>query len=178
MTAKLHMHLDDLPSKTTATIEVELVLSDTKFVLETARKNIGNISFKEAVEFVEGWSRRANESRIVLDIEQEVAAELMYGAYWICNKAQVQIRSVGLGMVSVSLAFNGDISDTIEIVTIDAGTHPQQVSSWMAWAASVVDIPGGLTFVYDKELSEFVPDSIPTDAWMLKAQTIQEAAPC
>ena len=152
---KLHMHLDDLPSKTTATIEVELVLSDTKFPLEAARKNIGNISFKEAVEFVGSWCRRAQESRIILDICQDVAAELVYGAYWNCNPAQVQIRSEAPGMASVHLIFTGDVSADIEIATI----QQEQVVDWMLWANRVTDIPdkdkGLLTVSCDGTFGDF-----------------------
>jgi hypothetical protein len=155
MIAKLQMYLNDTSRHPAAKAEVALFLSDKVYPLETARLDIGRMPFKEMVEFVGSWSRRAQESRIILNICQDIAAELVYGAYWNCNPAQVQIRAEAPGMASVHLIFTGDVSADIEIATI----QKEQVAKWMLWTNGVTDIPdmdkGLLTVSCDGAFGDF-----------------------
>ena len=155
MIAKLQMYLNDTSSHPAAKAEVALFLCGKVYPLETARLDIGHMPFKEMVEFVGSWCRRAQESRIILDICQDVAAELVYGAYWNCTPTQVQIRSEAPGVASVHLLFTGDVSADIEIATI----QQEQVVDWMLWANRVVDVPdkdkGLLTVACDGAFGDF-----------------------
>ena len=155
MNAKLQMYLNDTSSHPAAKAEVALFLCDKVYLLETARLDIGHMPFKEMVEFVGSWSRRAQELRIILDICQDIAAELVYGAYWNCNPAQVQIRSEAPSIASVHLVFTGDVSADIEIATI----QKEQVVKWMLWANGVTDVPdkdkGLLTVSCDGAFGDF-----------------------
>ena len=155
MIAKLQMYLNGTPSHPAAKAVVALFLSDKAYPLETARLDIGHMPFKEMVEFVGSWSRHAQESQIILDICQDIAAELVYGAYWNCNPVQVQIRSEAPGMASIHMLFTGDVSADIEIATI----QQEQVVDWMLWANRVVDVPdkdkGLLTVSCDRAFGNF-----------------------
>ena len=155
MIAKLQMYLNDTSSHPAAKAEVALFLSDKEYTLDISRLDIGHMPFKEMVEFVGSWSRHAQESQIILDICQDVAAELVYGAYWNCNPAQVQIRSEAPGMASIHLLFTGDVSADIEIATI----QQEQVVDWMLWANGVTDVPdkdkGLLTVACDGAFGDF-----------------------
>ena len=165
MIAKLQMYLNGTPSHPAAKAVVALFLSDKEYPLETARLDIGHMPFKEMVEFVGGWSRRAREARIILEVSQDVAAELIYGAYWHCNPVQVQFRPEAPGMASVHLVFSGDVFIDIEI----ANLQQEQLVDWMLWANRVVDVPdkdkGLLTVSGNGACGVFVP-------------TIKEAASC
>lgn len=150
MIAKLKMYLSDSPCHPAAKAQVALCLSDQAYPLDAARLDIGHMPFKEMVEFVGGWSRRAREARVILEVDQDVAAELIYGAYWNCNPVQVQFHSEAPGMASVHLVFSGDVSADIELATL----QPEQVVSWMLWANQVTSVPdkdkGLLTVRYDE----------------------------
>jgi hypothetical protein len=157
MVAKLKMCLSDSPCHPAAKAEVALCLSDQAYPLDAARLDIGHMPFKEMVEFVGGWSRRAREARIILEVDQDVAAELIYGAYWNCNPVQVQFRPEAPGMASVHLVFSGDVAADIELATL----QPEQVVSWTLWANRVVDVPdkdkGLLTVSGNGACGVFVP---------------------
>lgn len=141
----IKMNLSDLPSNPKARVQV---VGDNGDVLDTCRRELDCMDLADLRSMIEFWQEEARSVGAGLWIDQEVASELIYQAYWSCVNAEIRIEpsedhlSV---LVKVALSGKGNLKELV-IGILDAA-QPDQIASWAEWAQGNIVEEAGITFL-------------------------------